>query len=91
VRGWCKLMGVRPLSIFLACTCDVVGFKGPSADELNHDFLWRCEKALPGQGRIGIFNRSYYEEVLVTRVHPDILEAQHLPPGSPTLLCSSLC
>jgi PPK2 family polyphosphate:nucleotide phosphotransferase len=64
--------------------CDVVGFKRPSAEELNHDFLWRCEKALPGQGRIGIFNRSYYEEVLVTRVHPEILEDQHLPPGSAT-------
>lgn len=64
--------------------CDVVAFKRPSAEELNHDFLWRCEKALPGQGRIGIFNRSYYEEVLVTRVHPKILEGQHLPPGSAT-------
>jgi PPK2 family polyphosphate:nucleotide phosphotransferase len=64
--------------------CDVVAFKQPSAEELNHDFLWRCEKALPGQGRIGIFNRSYYEEVLVTRVHPEILEGQHLPPDSAT-------
>ena len=64
--------------------CDVVAFKRPSAEELDHDFLWRCVKALPGQGRIGIFNRSYYEEVLVTRVHPEILETQHLPPGSAT-------
>jgi len=62
--------------------CDVVGFKQPSAEELGHDFLWRCEKVLPGRGRIGIFNRSYYEEVLVTRVHPDILTNQHLPPGA---------
>ena len=60
--------------------CDVVGFKMPSAEELNHDFLWRCAKALPQRGRIGIFNRSYYEEVLVTRVHPDILAHQRLPP-----------
>jgi PPK2 family polyphosphate:nucleotide phosphotransferase len=64
--------------------CEVIGFKRPSADELSHDFLWRCAKALPAQGRIGIFNRSYYEEVLVTRVHPDILAGQHLPAGTPT-------
>jgi PPK2 family polyphosphate:nucleotide phosphotransferase len=63
--------------------CDVVAFKRPSAAELGHDFLWRCEKALPARGRIGIFNRSYYEEVLVTRVHPDLLTDQHLPPGAP--------
>jgi PPK2 family polyphosphate:nucleotide phosphotransferase len=62
--------------------CEVVAFKRPSAEELNHDFLWRCQKALPERGRIGIFNRSYYEEVLVTRVHPAILEGQHLPPGT---------
>jgi polyphosphate kinase 2 (PPK2 family) len=60
--------------------CDVVAFKTPSAEELNHDFLWRCAKAAPERGRIGIFNRSYYEEVLVTRVHPDILAHQQLPP-----------
>jgi PPK2 family polyphosphate:nucleotide phosphotransferase len=60
--------------------CEVVAFKSPSSEELNHDFLWRCTKELPEQGRIGIFNRSYYEEVLVTRVHPDILARQHLPP-----------
>jgi PPK2 family polyphosphate:nucleotide phosphotransferase len=59
--------------------CEVVAFKSPSAEELNHDFLWRCAKALPERGQIGIFNRSYYEEVLVTRVHPEILAAQHLP------------
>ena len=62
--------------------CEVTAFKRPSPDELSHDFLWRCEKALPARGRIGIFNRSYYEEVLVTRVHPDVLAAQHLPPDA---------
>ena len=60
-------------------TTHVYGFRAPSAEELNHDFMWRCLKALPERGRIGIFNRSYYEEVLVTRVHPHLLEAQHLP------------
>lgn len=64
--------------------CKVVSFKAPSAEELNHDFLWRCEKELPGQGQIGIFNRSYYEEVLVVRVHPNILTQQHLPPDTAT-------
>jgi PPK2 family polyphosphate:nucleotide phosphotransferase len=59
--------------------CDVVAFKRPSAEELEHDFLWRCAKALPARGRIGIFNRSYYEDVLVTRVHPDLIDDQHLP------------
>src|SRR5262245_2522182 len=58
---------------------DVHSFKQPSAEELDHDFLWRASKALPARGRIGIFNRSYYEEVLVVRVHPDILKAQKLP------------
>jgi PPK2 family polyphosphate:nucleotide phosphotransferase len=53
--------------------CEVISFKQPSADELEHDFLWRAEAKLPGRGRIGIFNRSYYEEVLVTRVHPELL------------------
>ena len=62
--------------------CDVVSFKTPSAEELDHDFLWRCERALPGRGRIGIFNRSYYEEVLVTRVHPEVLAHQRLPAGT---------
>lgn len=59
--------------------CDVSSFKRPSDEELSHDYLWRCLKKLPERGRIGIFNRSYYEEVLVVRVHPEILDAQHLP------------
>ena len=59
--------------------CDVHSFKSPSAEELNHDYLWRCMKALPERGRIGIFNRSYYEEVLVVKVHPQILGAQKVP------------
>jgi PPK2 family polyphosphate:nucleotide phosphotransferase len=59
---------------------EVTSFKVPSAEELRHDFLWRCVKALPERGKIGIFNRSYYEEVLVVRVHPEILERQPLPP-----------
>src|SRR5215813_14179868 len=58
----------------------VVAFKEPSAEELDHDYLWRCVKHLPERGRIGIFNRSYYEEVLVVRVHEDLLHKQHLPP-----------
>ena len=62
--------------------CRVVAFKQPSVEELDHDFLWRCERALPPRGQIGIFNRSYYEEVLITRVHPELLEVAHLP--SPT-------
>ncbi len=57
----------------------VFSFKGPSAEELDHDYLWRTSKALPERGRIGIFNRSYYEEVLVVRVHPEILKKQQLP------------
>jgi PPK2 family polyphosphate:nucleotide phosphotransferase len=56
--------------------CEVASFKQPSAAELEHDFLWRAEQQLPGRGRIGIFNRSYYEEVLVVRVHPEILEGE---------------
>ncbi len=60
--------------------CQVYGFKAPSHEELDHDFLWRCLKCLPERGRIGIFNRSYYEEVLIVRVHPQFLDAQHLPP-----------
>ncbi len=59
--------------------CQVFSFKAPSAEERDHDFLWRSMKALPERGRIGIHNRSYYEEVLVVRVHPEILEAQQLP------------
>ena len=62
--------------------CEVVSFKRPSAEELSHDFLWRCAKALPERGRIGIFNRSYYEEVLVMQVHPELLDQQHLPPAT---------
>ncbi len=61
--------------------CQVFSFKQPSAEELDHDFLWRYAKALPERGRIGIFNRSYYEEVLVVRVHPEWIERQKLPPG----------
>src|SRR5260370_10874148 len=57
----------------------VISFKAPSAGELDHDYLWRCNKALPERGRIGIFNRSYYEEVLIVRVHTEILDAEQLP------------
>lgn len=59
--------------------CQVFSFKHPSATELDHDFLWRTTQALPERGRIGIFNRSYYEEVLIVRVHPEILRSQGLP------------
>jgi len=59
--------------------CEVFSFKQPSAEELEHDFLWRTTRHLPERGRIGIFNRSYYEEVLVVRVHPEILRSQGLP------------
>jgi len=59
--------------------CQVSSFKGPSAEELDHDFMWRCMKHLPERGRIGIFNRSYYEEVLVVRVHEEFLRGQKLP------------
>jgi len=59
--------------------CQVFSFKHPSAEELEHDFLWRTTRALPQRGMIGIFNRSYYEEVLIVRVHPEILEAEGLP------------
>src|SRR6201987_1891116 len=59
--------------------CQVFSFKQPSEEELDHDFLWRHVKCLPQRGRIGIFNRSYYEEVLIVRVHPDLLKAQRLP------------
>ncbi|TDQ16234.1 PPK2 family polyphosphate:nucleotide phosphotransferase [Algoriphagus boseongensis] len=67
------LSGVNPQG------CQVSSFKAPSAEELDHDFLWRCIKELPERGRIGIFNRSYYEEVLVVRVHEGILNNQKLP------------
>jgi PPK2 family polyphosphate:nucleotide phosphotransferase len=60
--------------------CEVSSFKAPSAQELGHDFLWRTTLRLPERGHIGVFNRSYYEEVLVVRVHPEILGAERLPP-----------
>ncbi|HYW70700.1 MAG TPA: polyphosphate kinase 2 family protein [Pyrinomonadaceae bacterium] len=59
--------------------CQVFSFKGPSAEELDHDYLWRCMKCLPERGRIGIFNRSYYEETTAVRVHPEFLHSQKLP------------
>ena len=67
------MSGVNPQGV------DVASFKAPSAEELHHGYLWRCMKYVPGRGRIGIFNRSYYEEVLVVRIHPEILENQKLP------------
>lgn len=67
------LKGVNPAG------CQVFAFKQPSAEELDHDFLWRTVRCLPERGRIGVFNRSYYEEVLVVRVHPNYLEGQNLP------------
>lgn len=60
--------------------CQVYSFKAPTSDDLDHDYLWRCMKCLPERGRIGIFNRSYYEETLIVRVHPEFLEKQKLPP-----------
>jgi PPK2 family polyphosphate:nucleotide phosphotransferase len=60
--------------------CEVYSFKQPTAHELDHDFMWRCMVALPERGRIGIFNRSYYEECLVTRVHPELLAKEKIPP-----------
>ena len=61
--------------------CEVHAFKAPTAHELDHDFMWRCATRVPERGRIGIFNRSYYEEVLVVRVHPEFLQRQKLPPS----------
>src|SRR5215469_8612134 len=61
--------------------CQVFSFKSPSAEDLDHDYLWRCMKCLPNRGQIGIFNRSYYEEVLVVRVHPEFLRKQKIPPA----------
>src|SRR5271155_1884260 len=61
--------------------CQVFSFKHPSAQELQHDFLWRTARDLPERGRIGIFNRSYYEEVLIVRVHPELLKSEGLPGG----------
>jgi PPK2 family polyphosphate:nucleotide phosphotransferase len=60
--------------------CEVTSFRQPTAHELDHDFMWRCMRVLPGRGRIGIFNRSYYEECLVTRVHLELLHQEKLPP-----------
>jgi PPK2 family polyphosphate:nucleotide phosphotransferase len=60
--------------------CQVFSFKAPSAEDLDHDYLWRCMKVLPNRGQIGIFNRSYYEETLVVRVHPELLAKQKIPP-----------
>lgn len=60
--------------------CQVFSFKAPTSEDLDHDYLWRCMKRLPERGRIGIFNRSYYEETLVVRVHPELLARQKLPP-----------
>ncbi len=60
--------------------CQIYSFKAPTSEDLDHDYLWRCMKCLPERGRIGIFNRSYYEEALVVRVHPELLEKQKLPP-----------
>src|SRR5213078_1720191 len=68
------LSGVNPLG------CEVSSFKAPSAEELDHDFIWRTARRLPARGFIGIFNRSHYEEVLVVRVHPELLQAEKLPP-----------
>jgi PPK2 family polyphosphate:nucleotide phosphotransferase len=59
----------------------VTSFKQPSPEEIDHDFLWRSTKALPERGRIGVFNRSYYEETLIVRVHPELLERQRMPPS----------
>jgi PPK2 family polyphosphate:nucleotide phosphotransferase len=64
--------------------CQVYSFKHPSAEELDHTFLWRCMRALPERGRIGIFNRSYYEEVLIVKVHPEMVASQRIPNGKPT-------
>jgi len=69
------MSGVNPAG------CQVHSFKAPSSEELDHDYLWRCTRALPERGRIGIFNRSYYEEVLAVRVHPQILARQKIPPS----------
>jgi PPK2 family polyphosphate:nucleotide phosphotransferase len=68
------LSGVNPQG------CEVYAFKGPTSEELDHDYLWRCMRRLPERGRLGIFNRSYYEETLVVRVHPEYLAKQKLPP-----------
>src|ERR1035438_2234588 len=71
------MSGVNPQGV------DVTSFKQPSAEELGHDFLWRAARALPARGRIAIFNRSHYEDVIAVRVHPEWLERQHLAGGPP--------
>ena len=71
------MSGVNPQGV------QVVSFKRPSLEELDHDFLWRCSKALPERGRIGIFNRSYYEEVLAVKVHPEFIVNQRIPNAAP--------
>jgi len=71
------MSGVNPQGV------QVYSFKHPSAEELDHDFLWRCNKALPERGRIGIFNRSYYEEVLIVKVHPEMVSAERIPGADP--------
>jgi PPK2 family polyphosphate:nucleotide phosphotransferase len=71
------MSGVNPQGV------QVYSFKHPSSEELDHDFLWRSAKALPERGRIGIFNRSYYEEVLIVKVHPELVTAQHIPGAEP--------
>jgi len=71
------MSGVNPQGV------QVYSFKHPSAEELDHDFLWRCSKALPERGRIGIFNRSYYEEVLIAKVHPELVTAERIPNADP--------
>jgi PPK2 family polyphosphate:nucleotide phosphotransferase len=71
------MSGVNPQGV------QVVSFKHPSAEELEHNFLWRCARALPERGRIGIFNRSYYEEVLIVKVHPELVAAQRIPEARP--------
>jgi PPK2 family polyphosphate:nucleotide phosphotransferase len=69
------MSGVNPAG------CQVYSFKAPSSEELNHDFLWRTSQRVPERGRIGIFNRSYYEETLIVRVHPEILQTEKIPPS----------
>lgn len=71
------MSGVNPQGV------EITSFKSPSTEELDHNFLWRCSKALPARGHIGIFNRSYYEEVLVVKVHQDFVQAQRLPDANP--------
>ena len=71
------MSGINPVGV------NVVSFKQPSAEELDHDYLWRCSRELPERGRIGIFNRSYYEEVLVVKVHPELVSKQRIPGANP--------